>query len=346
MYQDNLFAIDLSKKTIQGALFDRSHQVRFNRGFSAKKMIDWLSRQPPLTVAMEACATAHHWARVVERLGHAALLVPTRTANRYREGHKTNATDATAVGIAARQPTTRFVAPKTIAQQELQSIERIREHLSDHLTATSNMMRGLLAEFGLGIGKGKKAFKQGVLDALEDAENELPPRLRIEIANQWAYYLELEQKLEQVTHTQQCLLHGHEACRRLQQLESVGPVNALSLYLALGDLGSSFKNGREASACIGATPKQYSTGDTVTMGGISQTCANKRVRSNLIQGARSVIQQLRKRDPRNAKEVWLKQLIERRGEGRAAVALANKTIRVAWAMLHYGDEFKLHPNMA
>ena len=346
MYQDNLFALDLSKKSIQGALFDRSHQVRLNRTFSPKQLTNWLSRQQPLTVAMEACATAHHWCRVVQRMGHEVLLVPTRTANRYRQGHKTNATDALAVGVACRQPTTRFVAPKTIAQQELQSVARLREHLSDHLTATSNMIRGLLAEFGLVMGKGRKAFRQGIMAALEDADNELPPTLRLEIGYQWEDYLLFEHRLQQVTRTQQRLLQEHAACRQLQQLESVGPVNALGLYLALGDLGSSFKNGREAAACIGATPKQYSTGDTVTMGGISKTCANKRLRSNLIQGARSVIKQLKKRDPRNRKEAWLKQLMERRGDGRAAVALANKTIRIAWAMLHYGDEFKLHPNMA
>lgn len=346
MYQDNLFAIDLSKKSIQGALFDKSHRVRFNREFSPKQLVDWLSRQKSLTVAMEACSTAHHWVRVVERLGHRALLVPTRTSNKYREGHKTNATDALAVGVATRQPTTKFVAPKTIEQQEMQSVERIREHLTSHLTATSNLMRSLLGEFGLTIPKGKSAFKRGVVEFLEDAENDLPMCLRTELIGQWEYYLDLAKRLEQVTRTQRRLVNQHETCRQLLQLESVGPVNALGLYLALGDLGSSFKNGREASACIGATPRQYSTGDTVTMGGISKTCANKRLRSNLIQGSRAVIKVVKKRDPRNQKEAWLKQLIERRGEGRAAVALANKTIRVAWAMLHYGDEFKLHPNMA
>lgn len=346
MYQDNLFALDLSKKSIQGALFDKSHRVKFNRTYSANKLVDWFSRQSPLTVAMEASSSAHHWVRVVERLGHRVLLVPTRTANRYREGHKTNATDALAVGVAARQPTTKFVAPKTIEQQEMQSVERIRVHLSDHLTATSNMLRGLLGEFGLTIGKGNKAFKRGVVGYLEDAENELPRLLRIELMGQWEYYLKLEERLKKVTQVQNHLVKNHDACRVLLHLEGVGPVNALGLYLALGERGSSFNNGRNASACIGATPKQYSTGDTVTMGGISKVCANKRLRSNLIQGARSVIQKLNKRDPRNGKEVWLKKLMLRRGEGRAAVALANKTIRVAWAMLHYGDDFELHPNMA
>lgn len=346
MYQDNLIALDLSKKSIQCALFGKSHQVLFNREHTPAKFVSWLSRQQPMTVAMEACSTAHHWVRVVERMGHRALLVPTRTSNRYRQGHKTNATDALAVGVAARQPTTKFVAPKTLEQQELQSVERIREHLSDHLTATSNMVRSLLAELGLPIAKGKKAFKERVVEYLEDAENEIPMVLRTALIGQWMYYRELEKRLREVTRTQEQLVNRHETCRRLQQLESVGPVNALGLYLVLGDRGSSFKNGRNAAACIGATPKQYSTGDTVTMGGISKVCANKRLRSNLVQGARSVIQRLKKRDPRNRKEAWLKQLMVRRGDGRAAVALANKTIRVAWAMLHYGDEFKLHPNMA
>ena len=346
MYQDNLFCLDLAKTTIQGCLLDKSHQPQFNRTFSRKKQTEWLSRQQPMTVAMEACSTAHYWSRVIERLGHRPLLVPTRTANRYREGHKTNATDALAVGVAARQPTTRFVAPKTIEQQEMQSVERIREHISGDLTATSNMMRALLGEFGLEITKGKAAFKRRVVELLEDAENDIPMVLRTELINEWMRYRQLELRLKEVVHARDLLCKQHESCQLLNQLGGVGPVNAIGLYLTLGDRGSSFRNGREASTCIGTTPKQYSTGDTVTMMGISKKCANKRLRSNLIQGARSVIKVLKKRDPKNAQEAWLKSLIERRGEGRAAVAWANKTIRVAWAMLHYGDEFKLHPSLA
>jgi transposase len=346
MYQDNLFCLDLAKKSIQGCLLDKSHEARFNRTFSRKKLIEWLSRQQPMTVATEACSTAHYWSRVIERLGHRPLMVATRTANRYREGHKTNATDALAVGVAARQPTTRFVAPKTIEQQEMQSVERIREHISDDLTATSNMIRALLAEFGLEIAKGKAAFKRRVVELLEDAENDIPMVLRTELINEWMRYRQLGLRLKELEHARDLLSQHHESCQMLTQLGGVGPVNAIGLYLALGDRGSSFKNGREASACIGTTPKQYSTGDQVTMLGISKKCANKRLRSNLIQGARSVIISLKRRTPKNAQEAWLKELIERRGEGRAAVAWASKTIRVAWAMLHYGDEFKSHPSLA
>ena len=346
MYQDNLFCLDLAKKSIQGCLLDKKHREQFNRRFSRQKLIEWLSRQQPMTVAMEACSTAHYWSRVIQRLGHGPLLVPTRTANRYREGHKTNATDALAVGVAARQPKTRFVAPKTIAQQEMQSVERIREHISDDLTATSNLMRALLGEFGLLIPRGKAAFKRNMVELLEDAENDIPQVLRTELISEWMRYRQLELRLKETERARDILFKQHESCQRLAQLGGVGPVNAIGLYLALGDRGSSFKNGREAATCIGTTPKQYSTGDEVKMMGISKKCANKRLRSNLIQGARAVIQALKRREPQNAQETWLKALIERRGEGRAAVAFASKTIRVAWAMLHYGNAFKLHSNLA
>lgn len=345
MYNDTLIAIDLSKRSFQGCLLDKNHHECFNRKFTRNKLTEWLSRQPPLTVAMEACGSAHHWARLVDRMGHRPLLVPTRTVARYREGHKTDTTDARATGVAARQPKTRFVAPKTIEQQGMQGVERIREHLSDHLTATRNMIRGLISEFGLTIPKGISAFKRKVVEILEDAENDLPMPLRMQLIESWEYYLELETRLKVAEKARDQVIAHYEPCQQLLQLQGVGPVNSLGLYLTLGDRGSSFGNGREASACIGVTPKQHSTGGEVTMLGISKKCANKRLRSSLIQGARAVINSLRKRDPRNGLEVWLKTLIERRGEGRAAVALANKTVRLAWAMLHYDEDFKLHGNM-
>lgn len=346
MYQDNLFAIDLSKHSFQGCLLDKYHHERFNRHFTRTKLTEWLSRQQPLTVAMEACSSSHHWARLVKRMGHRPLLVPTRSVTAYRQGHKTDATDARATGVAARQPKVKFVAPKSLEQQGMQGIERIREHLSDHLTATSNLIRGLLNEFGLPIPKGISAFKRGVVEILEDAENDLPMPLRMQLIESWTYYQELEARLKTAIRARDQIIAQHEVCQQLMLLQGVGPVNSLGLYLALGDRGSSFKHGREASACIGLTPKQYSTGGEVTLIGIAKQCANKRLRSSLIQGARAVINSLRKRDPKNGLEGWLKAIMVRRGEGRAAVALANKTVRLAWAMLHYGEDFKLHPDMA
>ncbi len=278
MYQDNLFAIDLSKHSYQGCLLDRSHRERFNRKFSERKLIDWLSRQKPLTVAMEACGSAHHWARLVERMGHRPVLISPRTVARYREGHKTDATDASAIAVAARQPTVKFVAPKSIDQQAMQGVERIREHLNDHLVATSNLMRALMYEFGFKIPTGTSAFKRHAVEILEDAENDLPMPLRVQLIESWHYYRELEARLKTVKQARDQLISANQSCQQLLQLEGVGPVNALGLYLTLGERGTSFGHGREAAACIGTTPKQLSTGGQVVMLGISKKIANKRLR--------------------------------------------------------------------
>jgi len=346
MNKGNLIGIDLSKHSFQGCLLDHNDQEVFNRKFTRKGLIKWLSNQKPMIVAMEACGSSHYWARVVKCMGHSPMILPPRAVTAFRLGHKTDATDARAIAVAARQPKLKPVAPKTAEQQGLQGVERIRQHLCDQLTATSNLMRGLLAEFGLTLAKGVCRFKSDLPDLLADADNELPMSLRVQLIESWSYYLDLEARLKAIEQARDQLIEQHETCRQLMRLPSVGPVNALGLFLSLGDQGENFANGREASACIGLTPKQKSTGGVVTLGGISKKCANKRLRSTLIQGARAVIQVVLKREPKNAKEAWLKSLIERRGEGRAAVALANKTIRTAWAMLHYGEAFRLNQPIA
>jgi len=141
-------------------------------------------------------------------------------------------------------------------------------------------------------------------------------------------------------------INEHSECQELMKIEGIGPVNALGLSLTLGERGQSFKNGREASACIGLTPKQYSTGGVTTLGGIGKRRGNKRLRATLIQGALSVAKQLKTREPRNTKEQWLKNLMLRCGVRKAAVALANKNIRTAWAILNYEKPYEQPEKLA
>ena len=169
-----------------------------------------------------------------------------------------------------------------------------------------NESRGLLSEFGITINKGPAAFKRDIPDILEDAENGLPDILRPQVADMYQSYLNGEQHLLQVTNQLKGFIKQQAQCRQLMALEGVGPVNALSLVLALGDKASSFSHGREAAACIGLTPKQYSTGGVVVLGGIGKKVGNKRLRSNLIQGALAVVQVVAKRAARSTKEQWLK----------------------------------------
>ena len=340
MKNHNVIAIDLAKSSFQVCHL-RDGEAVLERSFTRNQLLKWLARQPPTIVAIEACGSAHFWARKLMALGHTPIILTPKAVTPYRQGHKTDKNDALAIAIAALQPNLKTVSVKTVEQQGLQGIERIRQHWSDNITATSNMLRGLLYEFGITIPKGEKALKRKVPEILEDGENELPMAFRHQLADIYQCYLALLDNLASVERQLTTLIKQQGDCQKLMAQEGIGPVNALGLYLALGQKGESFKNGREASACIGLTPKQYSTGGVVVLGGIGKKVGNKRLRANLIQGALSVAKVVEKRPPRTRKEAWLKSLIERRGLRRAAVALANKNIRTAWALLHYNKSYQV-----
>ena len=343
MNELNVIAVDLAKQVFQVALLDRQDKLRSNQSMRPKRFSDYLAKQPRSLVAFEACGRAHHWSRVAKRLGHETVILPAKLVASFRQGHKTDGKDALAIGTAARKPQIRTVAPMTLDQQALQSDQRVAQHVSDEKRATGNMLRGLLAEFGLEIPRGDKALKQAIPLILEDAENGLPLGVRESLAIAWQLWLQLDEQVQRLDSLLARRVAEHEACRRLTALEGVGPKNALGLYTTLGN-GQHFKNGRNASACIGATPQQHSTGGRVRIGHISKQCGNKRLRASLITGAHSVIQVLEKRPPRTEKERWLVALIQRRGKGRAAVALVNKTIRTAWAMLAHQEAYRAVPS--
>jgi transposase len=329
-----VIAIDLAKSTFQVCLFDRHMQVLSNRSMSRKALVKFLSKQSPALVAMEACGRAHYWARKAQGFGHRAVVLPPKQVTPYHQGQKHDGNDALAIGIASQQPQLKTVGVKTLEQQGLQGEKRIQEHLSDQRTATGNLLRGLLAEFGLEIPKGTAALKRALPEYLADAENALPMPLRASLALAWELWQHQEALLGNSEQALSKRANSLAPCRELLALEGVGDKNAIGLYLCIGD-AQHFKNGREAAACIGMTPQQYSTGGRTQLMGIGKYRGDQRLRSSLIVGSRAAVNALAKREPRNTKELWLKQLIERRGPGRAAVALANKNIRTAWSMLHH-----------
>lgn len=334
MKQGNVIAIDLAKNSFQVCVMNQNGKVLVNKPMSRKQLATYLIKQPPAIVAMEACGGAQHWGRQAAAYGHEVRLLSPRQVKPYRQGHKTDAKDALAIAIACRQPAVKYAGLMSLEQQSLQSDKRVQEHLCDQRTATGNLLRALVAEFGLVIPKGIAALKRRLPEILEDAENGLPLSVRESLHEAWRLWQHQARSLQELEQLLARRVQATPACAALEQLESVGSKNAVGLYVALGD-GRQYKNGREAAACIGLTPKQHSTGGKVKLGSIGKFTGNQRLRSSLIVGARSVVNALARREPRNDKECWLKALMERRGPGRAAVALANKTVRTAWAMLYY-----------
>lgn len=339
MKHHTVIAIDLAKNSFQACQIKNYKPIR-NKAYTRAKLMALLSKHPPCLVVMEACGSAHYWARTVVKMGHQAMMIAPKTVAAFRVGQKTDHNDAEAIAAALLHPGLKTVSPKTAEQQGLQSIERIREHMQDQRTATTNMIRSLIFEFGITIPKGLKALREALPLILEDAENELTMPLRHELAELWHDYQVLTTRCLELEARRNQLIKQHKTCEKLMKLEGVGPVNALSLYLSLGNNGGNFANGREAAACIGLTPKQHSTGGKVVLGKIGKLSGNRRLRANLVQGARAVLKEVQRRAPRNKKEAWINALIERRGFGKASVALANKTVRTAWAMLHNSEDYR------
>ncbi|BDY02996.1 IS110 family transposase [Ferrimonas sp. YFM] len=336
----NIIGIDLAKSSFQVATLSPEHQVLNNRSMSRARLEQWLAKQKPSIVAVEACGSAHYWGRFAESFGHSVMIIAPKTVTPYRQGHKTDSNDALAIAIAARQPSTRSAAVKSVEQQALQSIERMRQHWLDHNRSTSNMMRSLLYEFGITIAKGNTALIRIMPELLDGSSELLPQAFKAQLSKVYQQWQRGRDELKQIENQLSELIKQQSPCKRLMKLEGVGEVNALALYLILGERGEGFKNGREAAACIGVTPKQFSTGGVTSLGGIGKRIGHKRLRANLIQGALAVAMQLGRRPPKTLKEKWLLAIIERRGLRRAAVALVNKTIRTAWAMLHRDQDYQ------
>ncbi len=336
MNKFNTIGVDLAKNVIQISVVSPSNKELQNKTLTRARFAAFLAKQSPSLVAFEACATAHHWARLAIKHGHQVKILPALSVYPFRQGHKTDKNDALAVAEAANRPKVKEAPLKGIEQQGLQAIQRSRELLVQERTALSNHVRGLLMEFGVVIPKGFASLHQSIPQILEDGENEVPDMYRPTLQLLQQRLCVIREEIEFLTQQIETLVKQHPACHGLMALEGVGPISAILLYATLGT-GEAFKNGREFAAYIGLTPKQYSSGGKTNLVGISKRIANKRLRAVLIQGARAYIHRVK--EPKSQKDEWLLALIQRAGYGRAAVALANKNVRTAWALLTQGTHY-------
>ena len=336
----NVIGVDLAKNVIQVSVLSPSNRELRNSALTRRKFTEFLGRQRSSLVAFEACATSHYWARVAQRYGHEVKIIPAKAVFPFRQGHKTDENDALAVAEAARRPNVKLAPLKTVEQQGMQAVQRSRELLVHERVSLSNHLRGLLMEFGIVIPQGFASLYRQLPEILEDGENELPDLYRPTLNLLYRRLCALRNDLEQLNGEIETLVRQNPMCQRLTELEGVGPISSVLLYATLGT-GEAFVNGRQFSAYLGLTPKQFSSGGKVNLVGISKRVANKRLRAVLIQGARAYVYHMK--EPKTTKDRWLWAIVERSGKCKAAVALANKNVRTAWAMLTQNTEYRRYP---
>lgn len=339
MNKSMTIGIDLAKSVFFVAVLEQTGKQVRRKTLRRHEVLPFLANFPGAVVGMEACSSAHYWAREIQRLGHEVQLLPAQHVKAYLRGQKNDYNDALAIAEAVQHGRIRSVAVKTVEQQLDQSLHRLRQALVVEQTGLINRTRALLAEHGICLPEGRYRFRTLVGGLLEEAENGLPGRLRELLGRQYERYLSLEQELAWYEREIKAKAADSEACQRLMTVPGYGPIVSSAFYGWLGN-GQSFRRGRDVAAALGLVPKQYSTGGKTILGGISKR-GDKHLRALLVHGARSVARYAKKRDDRLSR--WTQGLIERRGYNKAVVALANKLARIGWAVVTRSEPYKALP---
>jgi len=330
--------VDLAKNVFQLHGVDRSEKTVWRR-----KLVraDWIKAlldriEPGCEIGMEACSGAHHWARLLQAKGFTVKLIAPQFVKPYVKSNKNDANDAEAICEAMSRPNMRFVAIKTVEQQDIQAAHRVRSGLMDQRKGKSNQLRGLASEYGLVAPKELLHLRSAIPLWLEDQENGLSERFRRLLRGLWRDLQTLDERIEELDREIEQIARRDPVAMRLQQVRGIGPLTATALLATVGD-ASQFSKGREMAASFGLTPKQNSSGGKERLLGISKR-GDAYLRSLLVHGARAVIRTAQAKTDRLS--TWAMRIATTRHPNIAAVALANKTARIAWAMLTKGTDYR------
>jgi len=334
--------LDLAKTVFQVHGVDITGQVLVRRRLARSQLLGFFGKLPPCVVGMEACSSAHHWARELTRLGHEVRLIPPQYVKPYVKRNKTDAADAEAICEAVGRPNMRFVPIKTEEQQAILALHRVRSLLVRQRTATINAIRGLLGEFGLVAAKGTARLDELRRRLSMATSEQIPTAARLAIEALFAHVDNLRTQVETIEAE---IIAGHqanEASQRLAAIPGVGVLTASALVAAVGD-ARQFRSARHFAAWLGLTPRMASSGDKQRIGHISKG-GDRYLRTLLIHGARAVVGAVKR--PNLRPRPWLTPLLARRPIPVAAAALAHKTARIVWAMLARGEVYRLRAAMA
>ncbi len=334
--------IDLAKNVFQVHGADARGKPVLKKQLKRAQVLAFFANLMPCKIGMEACSSAHYWARKLQALGHTVQLIAPQYVKPFVKRNKNDAADAEAICEAVTRPNMPAVPIKNASQQAILSVHRARQGFVKARTAQANQIRGLLAEFGIVIPQGISHIAKRVPEIIEDGENDLPGSFRLLIQRLVDHLKVLDQQIGELELEIQAWHRESEASKKLAKIPGIGPMTASALVASIDD-AKSFKNGRQLAAWMGIVPRQHSTGGKTTLLGISKR-GDTYLRTLLIHGARAVIRAAERKPPTNP---WLGKLLARRNKNVAAVALANKNARTIWALLAhdrtYAPDYGLAP---
>jgi transposase len=331
-----VLGIDLAKSVFQLHGVDSTGKTVLRKKLSRGQLLTFIANTPACLIGMEACSGSNYWAREFQKLGHQVRLMSPQFVKPYVKSNKNDAADAEAICEAVQRPTMRFVTGKQIEQQDIQCLHRVRDRLVRSRTALANEIRGLLLEYGIVIPKSLSKLRSGFPIMLEDHADQLTSMSSDFFAHLLKEFRSIDERIAVYDDKIKAVFQAHPVCKRLAQIPGIGPLTATVLVAAVAD-PASFKNGRQFAAWLGLVPRQHSSGGKERLLGISKR-GDSYLRMLLIHGARATLRWVDPKEDRRSR--WAKQLIERRGKNRAAVALANKNARTVWALLARGEEYQ------
>lgn len=333
-----LLGIDIAKNSFQLYGVNAAGEQVVSKKVSREKLLSNIVKLPMnCRVVMEACGSANHWARTIGALGYEVKLISPQYVKPFVKRNKNDERDAEAIATAAQNKQMTYVSAKSLEQQDIQSLLRVREQTLSMKTQVSNQLRGLMSEYGCIVKKGYKDLRKE-LPLLFDRghENGLTVMMKEMLERQYELLLIYEKTLRDLDTQLEGLAKADAVCERIMEIEGIGVLSALAIISLVGD-GSGFKNGRHFSAYLGLVPGQHSSGARQILTKISKR-GDRYLRQLLIHGGRSVL--IKTGDKTDSRSVWIKQLRSRKHFNQAAVAIANKNARIAMSLILSGERYR------
>jgi transposase len=333
----SIVGLDIAKNIFQIHGVDAKGRVVLRKRLRRSQLTDFFANIPVCVIGMESTRGAHYWSRVLGTFGHTIRLIAPQFVKPYlKKAAKNDANDAAAICEAVSRPHMRFVPQKSVAQQDLQCLHRVRRRLIGCRTQLGNQIRGLLSEYGIEIAQHLSQVRRVLPALIDPGEDRLSGAARSLFAGLYEELCELDRRIGELDETVVRAFRADDLCQRIGEVEGIGPVTATAVVAAIAN-GSTFDNGRQFAAWLGLVPRQHSSGDKVRLLGITKR-GDPYLRTLLIHGARSVV--FRCANKTDSRSRWIADKVKRLGVAKACVAVANKNARIIWALLARNEPYR------